>query len=301
MANRFTSPFHERVSQECGALQAPMDPGFVAAPFGHRRHTRVRLQFISGAIAFTLFAERDEESGGKDRTSAWQSGKQGKIGMALGTLRDGVVEVGNRLEDAPKLGDEGLDQEGMGGDNPLIGRQRGGALDGLDACVDDVDVAHVMGAEEALQRGATRELGGFEGRPLGEEVAEEYGVLVLKPLQGVREVVFQRAGEAVGKAYFVADQTAAMFDELRKRTHGGALGVEGLQLVAMLEQELELQFGVSGVVFRMAGGEGFAVLGQGGRVDGKQNQVLVLTQGGDEGAFVEFKAHRDGASCEPLL
>ena len=31
----------------------------------------------------------------------------------------------------------------------------------------------------------------------------------------------------------------------------------------MLEQEFKLEFGVSGIVFGMAGREGFAVLGQG--------------------------------------
>ena len=177
----------------------------------------------------------------------------------------------------PELGDESLDQEGMRGDDALISRQWCRALDGLDARVDDVGIAHVMGAEEALQGGAARQLGGFQGRPLGEEVTEECGVFVLKPLQGVREVVFERTGEAVGEAHFVADQTAAMFDELLERTHRGALGDERLKLVAMLEQELELQFSVGGVVFRMTGSKGFAVLGEGPRIDGEQHQELVFT------------------------
>jgi hypothetical protein len=33
----------------------------------------------------------------KDRTHTWQGGKQGKIGIALGTLLDGVVELGHRV------------------------------------------------------------------------------------------------------------------------------------------------------------------------------------------------------------
>ena len=70
--------------------------------------------------------------------------------MALGALRHGLVDVGNGLQDAPELGDEGLNQEGIGGDNTLIGGQRGGTPDGLDALVDDVDIAYMMGAEEAL-------------------------------------------------------------------------------------------------------------------------------------------------------
>jgi hypothetical protein len=150
MANGFGGPFYERLSQEGGALPAPMDPGFVAAAFCHRRNTSILLQFISGAVAVTLFAERNEEAGGKNSARAWQGGKSGEIGMALGALRNGMVEVCNGLQDDPELGDEGLNQEGMGGDNTLIGGQRGGTLDGLDALVDDVDIAYMMDAEEAL-------------------------------------------------------------------------------------------------------------------------------------------------------
>jgi hypothetical protein len=69
----------------------------------------------------------------------------------------------------------------------------------------------------------------------------------------------------------------------------------------MLEQEFKLQFGVSGIVFGTAGSEGCAVLGQGPRVDGEQDQECIFTQGIDERAFVEFEAHSVGVSCEPLL
>jgi len=70
--------------------------------------------------------------------------------MALGTLRYGVVKVGNGLQDNAELGHEGLNQEGMRDDHPLIGGQRSGTLDGLDAPVDDVAVAHVMGGGRSL-------------------------------------------------------------------------------------------------------------------------------------------------------
>jgi hypothetical protein len=52
--------------------------------------------------------------------------------MALGALRNGVVEVRDRLQDHAELGDEGLDQEGIGDDDTLIRGQRCGALDSLD-------------------------------------------------------------------------------------------------------------------------------------------------------------------------
>jgi hypothetical protein len=75
MANGFSGPFYERLAQEGGTLPAPMDPGFVAAAFRHRRDTRILLEFFRGGVAFPLFTKRDEEARGKDCASAWQGGK----------------------------------------------------------------------------------------------------------------------------------------------------------------------------------------------------------------------------------
>ena len=112
---------------------------------------------------------------------------------------------------------------------------------------------------------------------MGEEITEESGVFVLKPLQDVREVVFERTGEAVGEAHCVADHTAAMFDELFERPQRGALRAERLKRVAMLEQQSELQCSIGGVVLRMTRSKGFTVLGEGRRVNGEQPQERVCT------------------------
>jgi hypothetical protein len=98
-----------------------------------------------------------------------------------------------------------------------------------------------------------------------------------------------------------ADQTAAMCDKWFEGTHRGALGLEGLECVARLEPELKREFRVRGIVLGVAGREGFAVLGQGQRMDGAQEEERVLTQGVDERAVIEFEAHRHRASCKPLL
>ena len=212
----------------------------------------------------------------------------------MGALRDGGVEVGDGLQGDAELGDEGLHQEGIGGDDALIGGQRRGALDGLDALVDDVGRAHVVGAEEALQGGAARELRGFEGRPAAEEVTKDRGIFVLKPLQDLREVVFEGTGEAVGEPHFVADQAAAVFDELREGAHGGALGVEGLELVAMREQEFELEFGIGGVVFGPAGGEGFAVPARVSGLTGKSTRKSYLRKAETMGPLLSSRQTATG-------
>ena len=69
-----------------------MDPGLVAAAFGHRRNARILLELIGRGIAVALFAEGDEETRGKDGASAWEGVKQGEVGMALGALGNGLVE-----------------------------------------------------------------------------------------------------------------------------------------------------------------------------------------------------------------
>jgi hypothetical protein len=144
--------------------------------------------------------------------------------MALGPLGHGVVASLDRVQGQAKLGDEGLDQDSMGGDDALIDGQWGSALDGLDACVDDGGIAHVVVAEEALQGGAPRQLHGLESRSLGEEVAKDGRIFLVKPLQDVREVKFQGTGEPLRDAHVVAHE-AAMFHEWFEGTHRGALGL----------------------------------------------------------------------------
>jgi hypothetical protein len=105
-----------------------------------------------------------------------------------------------------------------------------------------------MVAEAASQGRASRQSYGLEGRPWGEEVPEEGGVFVVESWQHMRKVVFQDTGEAIREAHVVSDHAAAMCHELFEGAHGRMLGLKGLELIAMLEQEFTEEFGVSGVV-----------------------------------------------------
>jgi hypothetical protein len=67
----FSSPLHKRLSQELRALEAPVDPGLLAAAFRNRCNTRIFLEFLGRSVAFPLFTKGDEEARGKDRPSAW--------------------------------------------------------------------------------------------------------------------------------------------------------------------------------------------------------------------------------------
>ncbi len=65
-------PFYECLSEERGALQAPVDPGIVAAAFGHRRNARILLKLGGRGVTVALFAEGDKEAGSTDSPSSWQ-------------------------------------------------------------------------------------------------------------------------------------------------------------------------------------------------------------------------------------
>jgi hypothetical protein len=242
----FSSPLHKRWAQELRTLEAPVDPGLLAAAFRHWRNPRIFLEVLGRSVALSLFTKGYEEARGKDRPGAWQGVKQREVGMVLGALRDGLVEVGNGLQGDAELGDEGVHEEGVGGNDTCIGGQRHSALDGLDAGRDDVGRADVVGPEKALKSGAPRELRRFERRPVAQDVAKDRRIFLLKPLQDVGKGVFQGTGQAVGETHFVADQAPALFDELRQGAHRRALGAEWGERVAVFEEDLDLECGICG-------------------------------------------------------
>src|SRR5262245_32195097 len=92
-----------------------------------------------------------------------------------------------------------------------------------------------------------------------------------------------------------------MCDALLERTQRGALRDERLKLGAMLEQQLERQCSIGGLIVRRTRRKGCTVLGEGSRIDGAPHQERVLTRGIDERPFVACEAHRNGVACAPLL
>src|SRR4029450_2930840 len=73
---------------------------------------------------------------------------------------------------------------------------------------------------------------------------------------------------------------------------------QGGELVAMFEEDLDLEFGIGRVVIRTARGKRFAVLGHGERIDGKEHEEIIVTQRGHDGPFIELQAHSDGLAVE---
>ena len=119
----------------------------------------VLLELIGGGVTVAWFAAGDEEAWGKTAPAPARASNKGTSGWLWARCAHGVVEVVDGLQGHAKLSDEGLDQEGTGGDDALISGQWCGARDGLQALVDDVGVTHVMGVEKALERGVDARVG----------------------------------------------------------------------------------------------------------------------------------------------
>jgi hypothetical protein len=277
VAAGFGSPRDDCLSQARGAREAPVDPGGVAAAFGHRGNPGVFGELIRRGVAVVWCAEGGEEAGRQDGASAWEGVKHGAVGRALGAVCHGFVKGVDGLPGDPELADQGLHPEDRGGDDTLIGRPGGGARDGRATLGHDVGVAPMMGAEEALAGGAARELDGVEGRPWGADGADDGGVVGVDPWEALGEVVLQGTGAAMRATPVVADPTAALVDEWCAGTQRGACRLAGRECVARLAPERKRECRVSGSVLGVAGRDGVAVLGQGPRVAGEQDQHFGLT------------------------
>src|SRR5215475_14620454 len=97
------------------------------------------------------------------------------------------------------------------------------------------------------------------------------------------ERVLQGTGQALGAPDFVTDYAAPRFDELGEGAHRGTLRLERWELVAMSEQQCELEGGVRGGVLGPARREGFAIPRLGEGIDREEDEKVVLAQGGANG------------------
>ena len=157
-----------------------------------------------------------------------------------------------------------------------------------------------MVTKKRLKSGPMSEWHGFESGPTAQEVTEEHGIFSFKPAQDMREVVLEGTGQAVRDTHLITNEAAARLDEWGQRAPLWALRLERLRLVAMFEQELELECGVRGIILGAAGGESLAVLCEGEGLDGEQDKERVLAQRGNKGPLIELQAYGDGVTAEAL-
>jgi hypothetical protein len=165
-------------------------------------------------------------------------------------------------------------------------------LDGLEAGVDAVGSAHVVGPAAPFQGGAAREWCGFAGRPAAEAVAKAPRLWLRKPWPNLWHVVLEGTRQAVRATDFGTDEAPAVCDAWSAGTQGGAWGLQGLELVTGCEEEVDRECRSGGVVWGSAGGKRCAVLGHGERLDGQEPEEIRLAPCRHAGPFLELQAHR---------
>ena len=288
--DRFRGPCHERLSEEGRTLQAPGPPGWLATAFRDRCDARILLEFRGGGAAFSLCTEGHAEARGKDRAGPWQGVQQREVGMGVGTLCPRSVEVGKGVQGHAEWGDQGVPQEGMGGDHAVSRGQCHSVRDRRTAGRDDVGRTYVVGTAKALQGGATCEWGGLQGRPAAAAVAKDRRLLVLKPLQDVGEGVFERTRQALRPPACVADEALAVCNEWRHGAPRGAWRAKGGAFVTVFAQEVDLACGIGGGLCGPARGQRFTVRGHGERSDGKKPEAIIVLQRRHHRTFIACQA-----------
>jgi hypothetical protein len=153
MSDRFGGPLHARLSQELGTLETPVHPGFLPAAFSHWRDAGLFLQCSGGRIPFAWLPEGDQEAGRKDGSRAGQGLKQGEIGMTLGVLCNGLIKSLDRVQGHAPLTDEGLDEQGIGGDDALVSGPGRRGFHGVHALGEHLSHPHMVVVKEGLQGG----------------------------------------------------------------------------------------------------------------------------------------------------
>ena len=76
-------------------------------------------------------------------------------------------------------------------------------------------------------------------RPSLEERGEDFGLLVAKPVENLREIGLERERETVRDPHAVLDQVTARLDEAPEGAHVRALAAKRLELLAVTPQELQ--------------------------------------------------------------
>jgi hypothetical protein len=142
-----------------------MPPGLLPAACRAWGTVRILWQCGGRGLACALFAPGAEAAGGAARSSAWARLAAGAVRRARGPRGEGGGEVGKGLPGAPAVGTQRVAHQGLGGDAPVLGRQRRGGGEGRQARSAAVWRAHVVGPDASLQGGASARGAAWRGGP----------------------------------------------------------------------------------------------------------------------------------------
>jgi hypothetical protein len=298
MPDRCRGPLHAWVAEARRTLPAPVHGRRLPAAFGERGNPGIFLPCSRGGLALSVCANGDEEAGSAAGPSPWEGLAEGAGGMALGPRREGRVEGRDGLQgDAPR-GPQRVDPQGMGSDAALIAGHWRGARDGLDAWRDDVCRAPMVGPADGFKGGATRQVGGLQGRPSTPKGPAQGGVLVLQPWQPLRAIVFSGPGAAVGQAPLLPDHATTLGDERCEGAHGGTWWMERRPGIPRRAQPCELQGGIGGSVLRPAGGQASRSRAQGSGLSGQRPSQSSVRRAQTRGPVLRARQIATGWRCK---
>jgi hypothetical protein len=160
----------------------------------------------------------------------------------------------------------------------------------------DGGVMGMMRLKERSQRRVIRALDRFQGGPLREEITPEWRVQGREPASDVRDMACEHARQPIREAGFVLDQFPAMLDEALERPGVLIRRTPRLQLRLMRADQFQHQLGIGGIILLAAGRQRFTTLGQHPRIDGVEDQVVILQERIDQAASRWLQTDGNGAA-----
>ena len=148
----------------------------------------------------------------------------------------------------------------------------------------------VVSIEEGFHSAGSSALDLSECWPAGQEVAEQDGVTLIKPVERLRIVLLEGMGQAIGEASLVGDQLTTLFGEAEQCAHVLALRLQRGKSLWVAHEKIQGKFGIGGIVLGATGFESLTIFGKSRRVDGKEHQEVVLLQCVDNWALGQSRA-----------
>ena len=154
MPERCRRPRPTRVAAAGRAREAPVDPRCFAAALRHGCDPGRLWACCGGSRACAWLAPGHQEAGSAARSGPWQGLAAGQVGRVLGARGAGGVQVLEGVPGDTERADEGLDEQGLGGDAARRGGPGPGGLASVETRVEDGRRAPRVVAKAGVQGGA---------------------------------------------------------------------------------------------------------------------------------------------------
>ena len=220
--------------------------------------------------------------------------------MLLEQGLDEPVELGDAAQQRLQLLGQTADHQAHGPDDTGVPRQRLSGSNLSDLLVEVLQVPAVVGPIELPDLAGSRGLELLQAGPALEKVTGLGGIEAPGPFQSLGKKAFQQAGELVGQSRALSDQFAPVFHRQLQLPGEGIFRCPAAEPLGIFLHHFPKQIGILGIIFGSRRVEGFAVAGQGFRVDGVEIQKVGVHQGIQQWATGLFQDNSDGMASKAL-